>query len=134
MSLTLGPGPLGTQPGGDVNYAIDGPQHRIWFPPHPRRIRPGVAVRGVLDTVGAWAPPQTAIPPRFYVPREDVTANLVPSGKRTFCPYKGEATYFSVRLGDRVIEDAAWSYEQPFSESLGIAGLISFLHDEVRAS
>jgi len=253
MSLTLGPGPLGTQPGGEANYAIEGPKHRIWFQEHPRRIRAEVGGHVVLDTVrghllhesnipprlyvplddfdravleptdhashcpfkgdasyytvrvgdvvrenavwayprpkpeAAWLAPyaslywdmadawfeedealpglrdpyhrvdvrrtsrpvhvvadggtdvarserarlvfETGAPPRFYVPREDVTAELAPSAKRSRCPYKGEATYHSVRLGDRLIEDAAWSYEEPLEGALGIRGLVSFQHE-----
>jgi uncharacterized protein (DUF427 family) len=259
MSLTLGPGPLGTQPGGESNYAIEGPKHRIWFQPYPRRVRAEIAGRVVLDTVrghllhesnipprlyvpiedfdrdlleptdhtthcpfkgdagyhtvhvgddarenavwaypnpkpeSAWLAPyasmyweradawyedderlpapfrdpyhrvdtrrasrpvrvvaaggaeiahsertvllyETGLPARTYVPREDVTADLAPSARRSLCPYKGEAAYLSVRAGDRLIEDAAWSYERPFAEALAVAGMVSFLHDEIEVA
>jgi uncharacterized protein (DUF427 family) len=74
---------------------------------------------------------ETGLPARVYVPRQDVVAELVPSDRRSVCPYKGEATYFSVRIGDRLIEDAAWSYEHPLPEALAVAGFVSFLHDEI---
>jgi uncharacterized protein (DUF427 family) len=74
---------------------------------------------------------ETGAPPRAYLPREDVTVALVPSSKRSVCPYKGQASYFSVRAGDRLIEDAAWSYERPLPEAGAAAGLISFLHEDL---
>src|SRR5262249_38625639 len=74
---------------------------------------------------------ETGAPPRAYVPREDVTAALVPSSKRSVCPYKGEASYFSIQTGDRLIEDAAWSYEHPLAEAAPGAGLVSLLPEDV---
>jgi uncharacterized protein (DUF427 family) len=78
---------------------------------------------------------ETGLPTRAYLRREDVRGELVPSGKRTWCPYKGRATYWSVRRGDgALLADAAWSYEAADLLPHGpraIAGLVSFIHDDV---
>jgi uncharacterized protein (DUF427 family) len=65
---------------------------------------------------------ETGLPVRPYIPRADVLAPLTRSDKRAKCPYKGEATYWSIPG----VEDAAWSYETPFAEATGIEGLIAF--------
>jgi uncharacterized protein (DUF427 family) len=66
---------------------------------------------------------ETALPVRPYIPREDVLVPLEPrDAKHTYCPYKGEASYWSAAG----IEDAAWSYEEPFPEATGIEGHVAF--------
>ena len=57
---------------------------------------------------------------------------LVPSATTTYCPYKGTASYWSAVAGDIIVEDVAWSYDDPLPESLGVGGLLSF--DETRAT
>ena len=56
---------------------------------------------------------ETQLPTRFYLPREDIRVPLRPSELRTYCPYKGEASYFSFDGG----EDLLWSYEQPLPDA-----------------
>jgi uncharacterized protein (DUF427 family) len=86
----------------------------------------------VADAAGGILLGETGLVDRLYIPRETVAATLEPSGTRTVCPYKGYATYFSVRLSDgRVLEDAAWSYETPTDESRAIEGLVCFAHDDL---
>jgi uncharacterized protein (DUF427 family) len=122
MSLTLGPGPLGTQPGGEANYAIDGPVHRIWFQAHPRRMRAEVGGRTVLDTVAAYLLHESNIPPRLYVPLEDFDrALLEPTEHTTHCPFKGDASYYTIRVGDVVRENAVWAYPSPKPEAAWLA-------------
>ena len=66
---------------------------------------------------------ETALPTRVYIPREDVLAELTPNpDKRTRCAYKGEASYWSMPG----VENAAWSYEDPFPEAAGIEGHVAF--------
>jgi uncharacterized protein (DUF427 family) len=67
---------------------------------------------------------------RFYVPREDVRADLRPSPSRSYCPYKGEASWWSV--GDHV--DLGWTYSQPMPELTAIAGLVAFWDELVDVS
>ncbi len=71
---------------------------------------------------------ETGLPNRFYLLREDLReARLAVAAKRTVCPYKGEATYYSVEAGGRVFEEAAWSYEAPLEDAAKIRGYVCFL-------
>jgi uncharacterized protein (DUF427 family) len=75
---------------------------------------------------------ETGLPPRYYVPRDDVRADLLrPSAHHTTCPFKGEASYWSVQLGDEVHENIVWSYETPIPDAVGITGLLCFYNDRV---
>jgi uncharacterized protein (DUF427 family) len=74
---------------------------------------------------------ETLLPTRYYLPVEDVTAELVPSPTRTACAYKGEASYWTVRAGDLVAEDMAWSYEHPLPDAVEIAGLVAFFDERL---
>lgn len=75
---------------------------------------------------------ETGLPVRAYVPAADIPAGtLLPSATRTQCPYKGEAVHWHVRAGDRVVEDACWSYEAPLAEAFAVKGHHAFAGDEV---
>src|SRR2546427_109715 len=75
------------------------------------------------ETTGVY---ETALAPKLYVDRSLVQMNLLaPSPTTTYCPYKGTASYWNVVVDAAVIEDAAWSYEDPLPESLPIRGLLS---------
>ena len=69
---------------------------------------------------------ETSLPTRFYMPREDVVAELAPSGRRTICAYKGEAGYFSVDGLDLV-----WTYEDPLTDATPIKDLVCFFDELV---
>jgi uncharacterized protein (DUF427 family) len=68
---------------------------------------------------------ETSLPLRFYLPREDIVAELAPSGTRTSCAYKGHATYFSAPG----LADIAWSYPEPLKQVADLAGLVAFFDD-----
>jgi uncharacterized protein (DUF427 family) len=75
---------------------------------------------------------ETGLPPRWYIPKTDMRMGLLmPTGNVTHCPYKGQAQYWSVRLGDRLVEDLAWSYRTPLPESQKIAGLVAFYTERI---
>jgi uncharacterized protein (DUF427 family) len=75
---------------------------------------------------------ETGLPVRWYLPKPDVRMDLLtPTATVSHCPYKGQAEYWSVRTGDRLHEDLAWSYRAPFAESHKIAGLIAFYDERV---
>jgi uncharacterized protein (DUF427 family) len=135
MSLTLGSGPLAGTPGGSFNFEFNGaPPHRIFFEAYPRRLRALVGDRVVLDTVGAQLLHETGILPRVYVPVEDVDASVLErTDTSTHCPFKGDASYWTLRVGDRVIEDAVWAYEQPLEAASWLAGYASVYPDKVDA-
>jgi uncharacterized protein (DUF427 family) len=117
-------------------FAIEpGPhQESVWDYPRPPRqvqddrcveVRCGAVV--IARTTRAVRVLETAHPPTFYLPRDDVRMDLlVRTGRGSACEWKGEATYFDVRAEGRVLDAVAWSYERPFAEAEGIAGYISF--------
>jgi uncharacterized protein (DUF427 family) len=75
---------------------------------------------------------ETGLPSRYYIPREDVRVHLLrPSAHRTTCPFKGEASYWSVQLGDDVRENLVWSYERPIPDAAGIRDLLCFYDEKV---
>jgi uncharacterized protein (DUF427 family) len=75
---------------------------------------------------------ETGLPVRYYLPKTHVRMDLLaPTDSVTHCPYKGQAGYWSVRAGENVPEDLAWSYPAPLPEAQKIAGLVSFYNERV---
>lgn len=75
---------------------------------------------------------ETGLPPRWYIPKVDVRMGLlVPTDTVTHCPYKGQAEYWAVRVGDRLAQDLAWSYPTTLPESQKIVGLVAFYNEQV---
>jgi uncharacterized protein (DUF427 family) len=75
---------------------------------------------------------ETGLPTRYYLAAEDVRWDLLePSARRTGCPYKGEAVYWSARIGGRTLDDLAWSYLDPLPEMERIRGRIAFFDERV---
>jgi uncharacterized protein (DUF427 family) len=115
------------------------PGHRIATRPAGVRVR--VTLRGELiaDTSEAIALEEamgekksTVAPVVYYIPRKDVKmARLERTSHRTHCPFKGDASYFSLRDGP---QNAVWSYEQPYDEMLAIKELVAFYPDKVEIS
>ncbi|WP_354640772.1 DUF427 domain-containing protein [Kitasatospora camelliae] len=106
------------------------PYKRIDILPSSRQV--GIELDGVV--VAESGHPsllfETGLPVRYYLPRTDVRADLLEPGTRTtHCPYKGAAEHLSVRVGDELHQDVAWTYRTPLPESQRIAGLVAF-YDE----
>jgi uncharacterized protein (DUF427 family) len=75
---------------------------------------------------------ETGLPTRYYLPPEDVRTELLrPTSHATTCPFKGDASYWSVAVGDRVHDDIVWSYQTPIPQAAGIAGLLCFYSERV---
>jgi uncharacterized protein (DUF427 family) len=123
MSLTFGGGPLSPHAPQTVNYDIAGPAHKLLMQPFPRRVRAEFAGRTVLDTRRGQLLYETAIAPQLYVPEEDLDASAFePTAHSTHCPFKGDATYRSLKVGDRVVENALWAYPEPTATAPWLAG------------
>ncbi len=76
---------------------------------------------------------ETGLPPRFYLPPEDVQTDLLrPTNFHTTCPFKGEASYWTLELPDEVFDGIVWSYETPIAGAEAIAGLMCFYPDRVQ--
>jgi uncharacterized protein (DUF427 family) len=108
------------------------PYHRIDLRRTGRRVRVSLDGEVLAESTAAIALFESNLPPRWYLPREDVTAELEPSDAVTGCPYKGEAGYYSVRLpGGAVEKDLLWFYDDPFDEVRRIDGLLCFFNERV---
>jgi uncharacterized protein (DUF427 family) len=136
MSLTLGTGPLAGTPAGEFNFDIAGasPAHRLYFEPFGPRLRAIVGDRVVLDSVRAHLLHETGIPPRVYVPLEDIDASLLSRTETsTHCPFKGDASYWTLTVGSRVLDDAVWAYEEPLPDAAWLAGFASLYWEKADA-
>jgi len=74
---------------------------------------------------------ETALPPRYYLPRDDVRVDLRPSERRTWCAYKGQASYWSPVVDGHPLGDLAWSYEDPLHEAERVRRLVAFFDERV---
>lgn len=128
MGLTSGSGPFGARPAGRFNFTPDPPTGSVlFFDPVPHRLRGFVAGEAVFDTVRAKLLYETGHLPVYYVPEDDLRADLLePSDTRTRCPHKGTASYRSIRAGDRFEADAAWAYRDPIAPAAFLAGHTAF--------
>jgi uncharacterized protein (DUF427 family) len=126
MSLTLPHGPLSAKPAA-ANYRIEGPKHRLFFEAFPRRVRASFGGEFILDTRRGMLLHETGLLPQLYVPREDVRMErLEASDHHSHCPFKGEAVYWSVRVGERVSENAVWAYPQPLETAGWLSDYVAF--------
>jgi len=107
------------------------PFHRVDVRQTSRAVRIEIDGDVIADTARARLLFETSLPVRFYVPREDVLVELQPSARRTYCPYKGEASYWSADAGGRLRKDIAWTYEQPLADGPPVAGLVAFWDERV---
>jgi len=107
------------------------PFHRVDVRQSARPVRIEVDGEIVADTTRARLVFETSLPTRFYLPREDVRVDMHPSSRRTYCPYKGEASYWSLDVAGRRREDLGWSYEQPLPDVVAITGLVAFWDERV---
>ena len=107
------------------------PFHRVDVLHSSRHVRVELDGELVAESSRATLLFETSLPTRFYLPREDVLIDLRPSGKRTYCPYKGQASYWSLELPGRSHQDLAWSYEDPLQDAAPVAGLVAFFDERV---
>jgi uncharacterized protein (DUF427 family) len=103
------------------------PYHRVDVRRSSRTVRIELDGVVVAETTSARLLFETSLPTRFYLPPEDVVAGLSPSARQSYCPYKGQASYWSLDAA----EDVAWSYEDPLPELLVIKGLVAFWDETV---
>jgi uncharacterized protein (DUF427 family) len=111
---------------------LPGPDHPISIQPNPARVIVSVAGGVVADTRNALTLREAAYPPVQYIPAEDVDfSQLERTNYATYCPYKGDCSYYSVPAGGKRSVNAVWSYERPFPAVLQIKGHVAFYPDRV---
>jgi uncharacterized protein (DUF427 family) len=127
MSLTYGTGPFGRTPAGTFNFERTGPEHVLYLEDSPRRVRGLFAGETVVDSRHAKLLHETGHLPVYYFPRADVRMDLLaPTDHATHCPFKGDASYWSVRVGDRSAENAVWGYPEPIEGAPPLDDLVAF--------
>ena len=108
--------------------------YQLRFEPSLRRVRVELNGTRLADSRRAVILHEARLPPAFYFPREDVQFALFEKSTHvTHCPFKGDATHWSVRAGDTVAADVAWSYDEADAEAAAIRGYVSFYRARVSA-
>jgi len=103
------------------------PGHWVHVSDSPRHVRVMFGGQTIADSKRAKLLRESEILPAYYFPKEDVRTDLfVPSQQKSQCQFKGEASYWSIRVGDRRAEDAAWSYLAPLPETAGLKDHFAF--------
>jgi uncharacterized protein (DUF427 family) len=132
VTLTVGTGPFGHRPAGTFNFELPRRKGLIYFEDSPRRIRARFGGETIVDSRHAKLLHEHGLLPIYYFPQEEVRMDLlVPSEKHTHCPYKGDASYWSVHSGGQVAEDAVWSYPEPLEDAPPLAGYFAFYWDRM---
>jgi uncharacterized protein (DUF427 family) len=113
---------------------IPNADHPITIEPSATRVVVSVAGKVVADSTHALTLREAAYPPVFYIPRQDVDmALLARTDHSTYCPYKGDAAYYSIPAGGARAANAVWSYEAPFDAVAAIKDHVAFYPDRVDA-
>ena len=132
MALTVGTGPFGQHPGGTFNREMPAYKGLIYFEDQPRRIRALFGGQTIMDSRHGKMLHEHGHLPLYYFPEDEIRMDLLePTDHHTTCPWKGEASYWSVRVGDRVAENAVWSYPEPGEDAPPLEGYYAFYWDRM---
>lgn len=113
---------------------IPGPDHPITIERNAGRVIVTLAGKVIADTTEALTLREASYPPVQYIPRKDVDmAALERTDHATYCPYKGDASYFSIPAGGERSINAIWTYETPYAAVAEIRGHLAFYPDRVDA-
>ncbi len=113
---------------------IPNADHPITIEPNPSRVRVIVAGRIVADSLTALTLRESDYPAVQYIPRDDVDMSLLErTDNQTYCPYKGDAAYYSIPAGGERATNAVWTYEAPFEAVATIKNHLAFYSDRVDA-
>jgi uncharacterized protein (DUF427 family) len=111
---------------------LPGPHHPISIERNPARVVVSVAGRVVADSRNALTLREAEYPPVEYIPRKDVDfSQLERTDHSTYCPYKGDCSYYSIPARGKKSVNAVWSYEDPFPAVAQIKGHVAFYPDRI---
>lgn len=111
---------------------IPGPDHPITITPNARRVVVTLGGHVIADSRKVLTLREASYPAVSYIPREDLDMSLVQrTDHKSYCPYKGEASYYSIPSGGKRSENAIWSYEAPYDSVSQIKGHVAFYPDRV---
>jgi uncharacterized protein (DUF427 family) len=116
----------------DKAVKIPGPDHPITIEASPLRVIVKAGGRVIVDTTEALSLREASYPEVLYVPRKDVDmTQLERTAHTTYCPYKGECSYYSIASGGQKSANAVWSYESPYDAVAPIKDHLAFYRDRV---
>jgi uncharacterized protein (DUF427 family) len=111
---------------------IPGPDHPITVAANPKRIVVTIGGKVIASTLHALTLKEASYPAVQYIPRSDVDMTLLErTSHATYCPYKGDCAYYSINMGDRRVENAVWTYEQPYEAVAEIKDHLAFYPNRV---
>jgi uncharacterized protein (DUF427 family) len=111
---------------------VPGPSHPITVTPADETVTVRFGDRVIAKTDQALVLRESSYPPVYYLPLEAVDADVLePSSHQTYCPFKGDASYYSLVAGDTVAQNAVWAYVAPYDAVSEIAGHVAFYPDRV---
>lgn len=106
---------------------VNHPSHKVSLSTERKHVVLGFGGEIIADSRNALVVAEGEYPPRYYIPKADIRMDLLePTDNETHCPFKGDARYWTIKAGEHVLENGAWAYEDPFDETSGLAGLVSF--------
>ena len=109
-------------------------QHAMTIEPNPQRITVTCHGSLIADTKRALTLREGSLPPTQYIPRADVKmAALRRTTHSTHCPFKGDASYFTITVGKKTLENAVWTYEDPMPASAPIKDYVAFYREKMEA-
>jgi uncharacterized protein (DUF427 family) len=113
---------------------IPGPDHPITISPVEGKVRVAIAGKTVAESTRALWLEEKGYQPVYYLPRDDADMSLlVRTTHYTYCPYKGDCSYYSIPVGGSRSENAVWTYEQPHEAVSGIRDHLAFYPSRVDA-
>jgi uncharacterized protein (DUF427 family) len=117
---------------GEATMKLPGPDHPITITPSNKRVRVTFGGQMIADTTKALSLQEASYPAVLYIPRADAKMDLLnKTDHATHCPYKGDASYFSIQAGGKAAENAVWSYERPFPAMAEIKDHLAFYPNRV---
>jgi uncharacterized protein (DUF427 family) len=113
---------------------LPSPDHAITIEPNLKRVVVSVAGRVIAKTCEALTLREASYPPVLYIPRKDVDMSLLErTDHATYCPYKGDCSYYSIPIGGERSRNAVWTYEAPYAAVTEIKDHVAFYPDRVDA-
>jgi uncharacterized protein (DUF427 family) len=114
------------------NMKLPGPDHPITIELNRSQVVVTVAATEIANSRNALLLREASYPPILYVPRKDADMSLLSrTPHATYCPYKGECSYYSIPIGGTKSVNAVWTYERPYAAVAEIQGHLAFYPDRV---
>jgi len=120
-----------------TSIKLPGPEHPIAIAPNPARVTVSLAGRIIADSQNALTLREASYPAVQYIPQKDVDMALLErTNHQTYCPYKGDCSYYSIPLGGERSVNSVWTYEAPHPAVAAIKDHLAFYSDraDVRVS